>query len=68
MSWKVMRVNTHWSPEEAEVALAFIDELRDQILTNYEQQIIAMRLEMLERDQKHDEMQQALPLGDNDDF
>lgn len=64
MSWKVMRVNTYWSPDEAEVALAFIDELRDQILTHYEQQIIAMRLEMLE----HDEMQQTLPLEEDNHF
>lgn len=68
MSWKVMRVNTYWSPDEAEVALAFIDELRDQILTHYEQQIITRRLEMLEHDQQHDEMQQTLPLEEDNNF
>jgi len=42
--------------------LAFIDELRDQVLANYEDQIIAMRMA------EHDEMQARLPFEESEDF
>ena len=54
--------------DEAEVALAFFDELHDQILTHYEQQIVAMHMEMLEHDQQYDDRQQPLPLEEDDQF
>jgi len=66
MSWKPIRINTYWSAEEAHSALEFIDELRDQILNAYEDKIIAMRLEELEREEL-DAVQHVLAL-DPDDF
>lgn len=62
MSWKVIKLNVYWSAEEADSVLTFIDELRDQILANYEDQIIAMRLE------EHDALQTQLPLEQPEDF
>ena len=66
MSWKPIRINTYWSAEKAHSALEFIDELRDQILNAYEDKIIAMRLEELEREEL-DAVQHVLAL-DPDDF
>jgi len=58
----VIKLNVYWSAEEADSVLTFIDELRDQILANYEDQIIAMRLE------EHDALQTQLPLEQPEDF
>lgn len=62
MSWKVIKLNTYWSAEEADTVLTFIDELRDQILANYEQQIIAMRVA------EHDARQSQLSIEEPEDF
>ena len=67
MSWKVMRVNTWWSAEEACTALAFLDELRDQIWHTHGEQITAYRLAELDAENS-DQDQGRLDLDDPIDF
>lgn len=67
MSWKVMRVNTWWSAEEACTMLTFLDELRDQLWNTHGDQITAYRLAELEA-QNRDQNQGRLDLEEPIDF
>lgn len=68
MSWKILKLNTYWTAEEADTVLTLIDELRDQIINTYGDQIIAMRKEALDTELNDvDERQTRLPL-DTEDF
>ena len=67
MSWKVMRVNTWWSAEEACTMLSFLDELRDQLWHTHGDQITAYRLGEQD-DQKNDQSQGRLDLEEHIDF
>jgi hypothetical protein len=67
MSWKVMRVNTWWSAEEACTMLTFLDELRDQLWHTHGDQIIAFRLAEVDA-QNNDETQERLDLEEQIDF
>lgn len=67
MSWKVMRINTWWSAEEAYTALTFLDELRDQLWHTHGEQITAYRLAELDA-QNSDQNQGRLDLEDPIDF
>jgi len=68
MSWQILKLNTYWTAEEADTVLGLIDELRDQIINTYGDQIIAMRTAELDRSIKATEERQVeLPL-DCDDF
>ena len=67
MSWKVMRVNTWWSAEEACTMLTFLDELRDQLWNTHGDQITAYRLAVLEA-QNRDQNQGRLDLEEPIDF
>lgn len=42
MSMKVLRLYTHWQAEDAYSVLAFIDELREQIINEYGEEISQM--------------------------
>ena len=37
---KLMKIHSHWSPEEAHNMLMMLDELRDSIWNNYREEII----------------------------
>ena len=67
MSWKVMRINTWWSAEEACTMLTFLDELRDQLWHTHGDQITAYRLAELEA-QNRDQNQGRLDLEEPIDF
>ena len=67
MNWKVLRVNTWWTAEEASTVLTFIDELRDELLATHGDQIKAMHLAQIEG-QKADENQGQLNLDNHIDF
>lgn len=67
MSWKVMRVNTWWSAEEACTMLSFLDELRDQLWHTHGDQITAYRMAELDA-QKTDQNQGSLDLEENTEF
>ena len=67
MSWKVMRINTWWSAEEACTALTFLDELRDQLWHTHAHQITAFRLAELDA-QNSDQNQRFLDLEEPIDF
>ncbi len=67
MSWKVMRVNTWWSAEEACTMLSFLDELRDQLWHTHGDQITAYRLAELDA-QQNDQSQGRLDLEEHIDF
>ena len=67
MNWKVTRINTWWSAEEASNVLSFLDELRDQLWETHGDQITAQRL--AELDAQHiDERQAQLKLDNHIDF
>jgi len=42
MSMKVLQLYTHWQAEDAYSALTFIDELREQIINEYGEEIVQM--------------------------
>ncbi|MFN2329313.1 MAG: hypothetical protein ABR612_10370 [Chromatocurvus sp.] len=42
MSMKVLRLCAHWQAEDACSALTFIDELREQIINEYGEEIVQM--------------------------
>ncbi len=44
MSMKITRLPTWWTAEEADTVVAFLDDLRDSLLDQYGEQIIAMRM------------------------
>ena len=67
MNWKVTRINTWWSAEEACTMLSFLDELREQLWQTHGDQITAYRLEELEARQS-DEAQGQLDFEDPVDF
>lgn len=67
MNWKVLRISTWWTAEEASTVLSFIDELRDELLATYGDQIRAMHVAQIE-DQKADENQGQLNLDHHIDF
>jgi uncharacterized protein YktA (UPF0223 family) len=67
MNWKVTRINTWWSAEEASNVLSFLDELRDQLWETHGDQITAQRLAELDA-QDVDERQAQLKLDNHIDF
>jgi uncharacterized protein YktA (UPF0223 family) len=67
MNWKVTRINTWWSAEEASNVLSFLDELRDQLWETHGEQITAQRLAELDA-QNIDERQAQLKLDNHIDF
>ena len=67
MSWKVIRINTWWSAEEACTALTFLDELRNQLWHTHGDQITAYRLAELDA-QNRDQKQRCLDLNEPIDF
>jgi hypothetical protein len=67
MNWKVTRINTWWSAEEASNVLSFLDELRDQLWETHGDQITAQRLAELDA-QDIDERQAQLKLDNHIDF
>lgn len=67
MNWKVTRINTWWSAEEASNVLSFLDELRDQLWETHGDQISALRLAELDS-QVDDERQAELKLDNHIDF
>lgn len=67
MNWKVTRINTWWTAEEADTVLSFLDELRDQLWHVHAEQITAVRLAELEA-QENNENQGQLELDDHIDF
>jgi len=67
MSWQILKLNTYWTAEEADTVLTLIDELRDQIINTYGEQIIVMRTAELDTELNDtDERQISLPLDIND--
>lgn len=63
MSWQILKLNTYWTAEEADTVLTMIDELRDQIINTYGDQIVAMRTAELDTERNEvDERQAQLPL------
>lgn len=52
MSMKVTRVHTWWTAEQADDVLTLLDELRDQIWESYREEIIRMRLQELEQEER----------------
>lgn len=67
MNWKVTRVNTWWSADEASSVLAFLDELRDQLWHTHGERITALRLAELDT-QHREERQGQLDLEEHIDF
>lgn len=67
MNWKVIRVNTWWSAEEASIALSFLDELRDQLWHTHGEQITALRLAELDAQIANDSQGQ-MDLEEHIDF
>lgn len=65
MSLKILRLATHWDASDAFTVLAFIDELRDQILENHGDEIADMLRESIIR---RDEQQLELPFDDAPPF
>jgi len=66
MSWQILKLNTYWTPEEADTVLTLIDELRDQIINTYGDQIIAMRTAELDTEiQETNERQVEMMLSPN---
>ena len=47
MSMKVTKLYTHWSAEEADTVIDFLDTLRDELLEHYGDSIIQMRTHTL---------------------
>ena len=67
MNWKVTRINTWWTADEASTVLSFLDELRDQLWHVHGEQITALRLAELEA-QENNEHQGQLELDNHIDF
>lgn len=44
MSMKITRLPTWWTAEEADSVITFLDDLRDSLLDQYGEEIIAMRM------------------------
>ncbi len=61
MSMKMLRLQVHWDAGEAYVALAFIDALREEIVTRYGDEIVEM---LQEASADHDASQLHLPFTD----
>jgi len=61
MSMKVLRLYTHWDAGDAYSVLAFIDELREQIINEYGKEIVQM---LQEASTDTDEQQLELPFAD----
>jgi hypothetical protein len=67
MSMKITRLTTYWTVEEADMAMALLDELRDRLWDTYGDQIIELRRDArLPSDAAVD--QTELPFDDNIDF
>ncbi|MDC0435068.1 hypothetical protein OAM69_05440 [bacterium] len=67
MSWQILKLDTYWTAEEAATVLTLIDELRDQIINTYGDQIVAMRTAELDTERNEvDERQTQLPLEPED--
>lgn len=49
MTMKVTPLYTHWSAEEADTVIDFLDTLRDALLDHYGESIIEMRTRALDR-------------------
>ena len=61
MSMKVLRLCAHWQAEDAYSALTFIDELREQIINEYGEEIVQM---LQEASTAGEEQQLELPFAD----
>ncbi|MDZ7750266.1 MAG: hypothetical protein U5S82_23980 [Gammaproteobacteria bacterium] len=61
MSMKVLRLYTHWQAEDAYSVLTFIDELREQIINEYGEEIVQM---LQEARAVGEEQQLELPFAD----
>jgi hypothetical protein len=67
MSMKITRLTTYWTVEEADMAMALLDELRDRLWDTYGDQIIELRRDArLPSDAAVDQTEQ--PFDDNIDF
>ena len=65
MPMKITRLTTHWTADEADTVLAFLDELRDTLWECYGEQIIAMRRNASTNTER-DTRQVELLFGDDD--
>ena len=65
MNWKIIRINTSWGAEEANIMLMFLDELRDQLVHAHGEQVMAYQ--RTEAD-KHVNDQKQFKLGLEDDI
>ncbi len=61
MSMQVLRLQAHWNAGEAYAVLAFIDTLREAIVTRYGDEIVEM---LQEANAEHDDEQLDLPFTD----
>ena len=67
MNWKIIRINTWWSAEEANIMLMFLDELRDQLVHTHGEQIMAYQRAEAD-EQANDQKQYQLGLEDDIEF
>lgn len=66
MAMKITRLTTHWTADEADTVMAFLDELRDTLWECYGEQIIDMRRNALTNTER--DTRQAELLFDDDDI
>ena len=67
MSMKVTRLYTHWSPAEAHTIIEFLDQLIDQLVESYGDEIANLMREACAA-QDLDESQSKLEFGESDEF
>ncbi len=65
MSMKLTRITTHWDAADADCVIAFLDQLRDVLITAYGNDIVVMHRAIMEN---QTDQQQSFDFGDEVNF
>ena len=62
---KILKITTHWTPEEADCVFGFLAELQEVVWEHYGDDIVDMHLAIHDQQQKHNAEE---PLNDEIPF
>jgi hypothetical protein len=67
MPMKIMKLPTYWEPDDAQLIISFLDDLRDLLVDTYGDEIIEMHRRMSQNNTS-DDGQTELPFNDPIEF
>ncbi len=51
---RILKITTHWTPEEADCLFQFLDEFKEALWNSYGDDIVKMHQDIRDEQQKHD--------------